>query len=196
MTDSNHFPIRAHSAAAADMPVLLVAELGWETDNEQFVIGTAGGNVTPNMLKSLGTAKGDIIVYSASATPARLAVGSSGQQLTVGGEDVLIWATPFAGVKMKTGTYTGNGNDDRDIDISLELNITAYVWLVIKAETSNENGIHKFSHENGDATDFFGTVNQAANLIQSFTNTGFEVGTANQANQNAIVYNYVVFYEE
>lgn len=52
------------------------------------------GNVTneAQIAKSIGTAKGDIIYFSGSATPVRLAVGSSGQVLKVSSSGIPAWA--------------------------------------------------------------------------------------------------------
>lgn len=65
--------------------------------------------LTEAILKSLGTTKGDIIAFTASATPARRAVGTDGQVLTADSAqaDGVKWATPAAGgVSVLDKVYT------------------------------------------------------------------------------------------
>ena len=65
------------------------------------------GNVTNDaqIPKSIGTAKGDIIYWSAASTPARLAVGSAGYILKTGSGSVPAWsASPFHTALTSKGT--------------------------------------------------------------------------------------------
>jgi len=59
----------------------------------------SAGNIIAStyIKKSLGTAKGDILYWSAKDTPTKLAVGSSGQVLTVNSSGVPAWSTNING---------------------------------------------------------------------------------------------------
>jgi hypothetical protein len=54
--------------------------------------------------KRLGTAKGDMIYYTGSAAPARLAIGTSGQVLTTNSSGVPAWATITTSITISTDT--------------------------------------------------------------------------------------------
>ena len=71
-----------------------------------FAAGVATANAA--IAKSLVTTKGDLIVATASATPARLGVGSAGQVLTVDSAETtgVKWASPATGDVTLTGTQT------------------------------------------------------------------------------------------
>lgn len=57
---------------------------------KEYVDGKSPTDVIP---KSLGTAAGDIIYFSAASTPARLAKGSSGQALVISSSGTPSWGT-------------------------------------------------------------------------------------------------------
>lgn len=99
-------------------------------------------------------------------------------------------------VKMKTGSYLGDGADNRAIDIGVNLLGASFKWLAIKSESASNNPCHKFGHETGDATDSFTSAAQAANLIQAWTATGFQIGSGSNVNNAGETFNYVVFYTD
>ena len=84
----------------------------WKTTVDNHIANTSNphnttasqvglGNVTNDaqIPKSIGTTKGDIISFTASATPSRLGVGDNGQVLTLDSSTAtgLKWATPTSG---------------------------------------------------------------------------------------------------
>lgn len=56
-------------------------------------IGIAAADAVGAIQKSLGTTAGDIIYFTGAGEPARLAIGTTGQVLTVGAGGVPEWAT-------------------------------------------------------------------------------------------------------
>jgi len=96
---------------------------------------------------------------------------------------------------IKTGTYVGNGIDDRNIDIGIDLASKNYKYLIIKC-TGGEAAKHRIEYGQGDSSMDFGIASNAPNLIQAFTNTGFQVGGAGNVNVNLNTYQYIAFWEE
>jgi hypothetical protein len=82
----------------------LAASLAGEIERIRFVLKTLHGGAqwypgvvnAGGIAKSIGTTKGDIIGFTASATPVRKGVGTDGQVLTSDSTqtDGLVWATP------------------------------------------------------------------------------------------------------
>lgn len=77
------------------------------------------GNVTneAQIAKSIGTTKGDVIAFSASATPQRLAVGSNGQVLTAD-------STQATGVKWATPSGGGGSESENVVVLSSDVAVT------------------------------------------------------------------------
>ena len=96
---------------------------------------------------------------------------------------------------IKTGTYTGNGVDNRDIDIDVDLAAKNYPYVIIKC-TGGEAAKHRIEFGQGDLSMDFGVALNAANLIQAFTNTGFQIGSGGNVNTNLNTYQYIAFWEE
>lgn len=70
--------VTVNSTASAPTDILVICPNS--TDIDIVVLGGASAETDPNaVLKSLGTTKGDIVIFTASATPARQAVPSNGQ---------------------------------------------------------------------------------------------------------------------
>lgn len=71
------------------------------------------------IMKSIGTAKGDIIAFTASGTPTRLAMGTTGQVLTVSTSTTsgLSWVTPAAAATW--GGITGTLSNQTDLQYAL-----------------------------------------------------------------------------
>ena len=99
-------------------------------------------------------------------------------------------------VEMETGFYTGDGVDDRNINIGIDLLAKAHKVVIIKATTSTLHGVFRTEMGLPGFTAFFTNQADADNLIQAFTNTGFEIGDHVIVNTNEIVYRYIAFWEE
>lgn len=85
--------------------------------------------------------------------------------------------------------YTGNGTDDRDITTPG----FAPGFVLIKGEGNYDPAIRTSSHS-GDNTQNWDQV-QGTNRIQSFSSSGFQVGTDGATNTNAVLYNTLVVKE-
>lgn len=96
-------------------------------------------------------------------------------------------------VRLRHGSYTGDGVGDRIINIGVDLLVSSKKHLILKSEGA-ASAVQKFGHEAGDVSDFFTSSAQAANIIQAWVATGFEVGTDGNANANGVVFNYVLFF--
>lgn len=91
---------------ASAKPTLEQSELYFATDTKRLYVGLPSGtdmqigDINDIVMKSLGTTKGDLIVFSGSGTPIRLAVGvTNGHVLTVDGAETagMKWAAAAAG---------------------------------------------------------------------------------------------------
>jgi len=98
-------------------------------------------------------------------------------------------ASIFPGaIKMASGTYTGDANDNRTITVGFQPD------FVIVKETGNGEGAARTSTMANDASKPMGSATAfVANAIQSFTATGFVVGTDNDVNRNNRDYYWVAF---
>ena len=103
---------------------------------------------------------------------------------------------PFIRARIKTGFYTGNGADDRSIDIGIDLASKNNVWVIIRNATTNPPGIHRTERGQGDISDYFQSDTSVANMVQSFTNTGFQVGSDPAVNQNASAIVFIAIWSE
>lgn len=96
---------------------------------------------------------------------------------------------------IKTGTYVGNNADNRDINIGIDLAAKNNVYVIIKGN-STAAPTHRIEYGQGDLSMFFGVTGDAANCIQSFTATGFQIGNDAMVNATDITYRYIAFWEE
>jgi len=96
----------------------------------------------------------------------------------------------------KSGTYTGNGADNRNIDIGVDWTIKKNCYVIIKGVGALVC-CQKFDYGQGELTWYFTTaVDQPTDSIQAFVSVGFQIGTHASVNTNAVVYRYIVFWEE
>ena len=94
-----------------------------------------------------------------------------------------------------TGTYTGNGVDNRNINIGVNLAAKSNVTVMIK-RTDNIGGVFRIEYAQGDLCSYFDATADRADMIQSFTATGFQIGARNEVNENTYLYRYIVFWTE
>lgn len=95
-------------------------------------------------------------------------------------------------LEIKTGTYTGNGSDDRSIGIGLDLTTTGKnVFVMIKRVTaaSSQAAVFRTDKHSSGVSSFLYANSDTVDLIQSFTATGFQVGTS--LNVNTKIYYYI-----
>ena len=119
-------------ASAAETP----ARLAIGTGNNKFLTVSGGvpvwgtvsktdvglNNVTnyAQIEKRIGTTAGDMIYFTGSAAPARLAIGTEGQVLTVNSSGVPTWsANQATDENVKQSPYS-NGSDDRTFNLLLK----------------------------------------------------------------------------
>lgn len=95
---------------------------------------------------------------------------------------------------IKTGTYVGNGVDDRNIDIGVNLAAKNNVYVIIKGYDI-QPAVHRTEYGQGDLGMLYSNVD-IADMIQSFTATGFQIGQHVNVNLDTKTYRYVVFWEE
>jgi hypothetical protein len=88
-----------------------------------------------------------------------------------------------------SGSYTGDGTDNRNI---AGLGFQAD-FIMIKARTA-QTGVMRTSAMSGDASkDMTGATALQANLIQSLSSDGFQIGTDASVNSSGVVYDYIAF---
>ena len=100
---------------------------------------------------------------------------------------------PAENAQMKTGTYTGDGADDRDINTGINLAAKTYAYVIIKGNTT-QVAVHRIEYGQGDLTMYYDSTTDAANLLQQFTATGFEVGSNNIVNASGVTFRYIAFW--
>jgi hypothetical protein len=86
-----------------------------------------------------------------------------------------------------SGSYTGNGTDNRSINSGFRPD---YLFI---GNGNNYPSIHRTDEVSGDATLQFTAAADAANMIQAFESSGFQVGNDNSTNRNAVSYFYLAF---
>ena len=92
-----------------------------------------------------------------------------------------------------TGTYTGNGGDNRSIDIGIDLTAKLNPFVLVKGNNADD-AIFRVEYAQGDLS-FQISNTDAANMIQQFDATGFEVGSDNSVNANGVVFRYVAIWQ-
>jgi peptidase C25-like protein len=116
-------------------------------------------------------------------------IGTNGQVNTNGVAYHYIAVKAAAG-KFAVGSFTGDGTDNRSITgVGFKPE-----WVLVK-----DDGNHESRHKTGStgpSTDTSLLVNasaNAANNIQALEADGFQVGSGNSVNINAVVYHYIAF---
>lgn len=90
--------------------------------------------------------------------------------------------------KFNVGTYMGDGADNRNITgVGFKPN-----WMFTKAVTALEATQSNNTYA-GDLSAKFSATIYGANMIQSLSSDGFQVGTDDTANKSAVAYYYVCF---
>jgi len=117
---------------------------------------------------ALLTTTGDTIYASGASTPARLAIGSAGQVLTVSG-GVPTWASPAASgayTSLASGTIT-NGSTELTFS-SISASYTDLL-LVIRGWSNGSNSVDTYARVNNESTAYYSrridstTINSASN---------------------------------
>jgi hypothetical protein len=109
---------------------------------------------------------------------------------------VLTISSPTKRAQIKTGTYAGDGNDDRNINIGVDLAAKENAYVVVDRLETGGISVHRIEYSQGDLTMKYDSGVDVANEIQSFTSTGFQVGSGDFVNQDANTYRYIVFWED
>lgn len=118
------------------------------------------------------------------------------EELTDGSETELHSHAGGAGgnCSMLVGIYTGDSNDDREIDIGVDLASKTYAYVIVKPNYAVDGAIHRIEYGQGDLTMRFMNFTDQANLIQSFSDAGFVIGSDSEANRNGTIFRYIVFW--
>ena len=98
-------------------------------------------------------------------------------------------ASIFPGaIKMASGSYTGDATDNRAIAVGFQPD------FVMVKDTGNTEGVARLSSMAGDVSKPMGSLTPfGADYIQSFTATGFTIGTDNRVNRNNRTFHWVAF---
>lgn len=87
-----------------------------------------------------------------------------------------------------TGVYYGNGIDSRAIgDLPFQPD------LVTLKRNAGSAAAFRTSAEPGDLTSFFGTTAESADVVQSLTSSGFQIGTNASVNTSGSLYRWFAF---
>ena len=144
------------------------------------------GNVTNDeqIAKSIGTTAGDIIYFTGDSTPARLAIGTSGQVLTVNSSGVPAWASGGGGGTGDVSTITMNGTTLTPTagDIDLGTVITSHQDISGKVSgpsSVTNNRVAVFDGTTGKVIKDSGyTIAKSVPSNAVFTDTTYSAGTA------------------
>jgi len=141
------------------------------------------GGIQPTLLSTTG----DIMYASSASNPARLAIGSSAQVLTVA-SGVPAWATPTAGATLlSTTTVSGTATTVSGISGS-------YDKLIIYMTDITANGTTTIMYKvNGITSGYYGFYGAAATLTAGTTNAVIgAMGTSGKGNYQFELPNYAV----
>ena len=135
---------------------------------------------------ALLTTTGDTIYASGASTPARRAIGTTGQVLTVSG-GVPVWATPAGGggkvLQVVSATYSSFGTNstttyaDTGLSVSITPSSASSKVLII----ATQNGCGKYSSD--------ANTNLFVRLMRDSTQIGVSTGSANVSTTQ--LYNFI-----
>lgn len=112
---SHHTIVNSDGNLAINLDDNVDHQTTWKLSNSGGTLYVAStSDLNSYIPKTLTSAKGDLIYASAASTPARLAIGSSGQFLKVGSSGTPEWATVSLGTaaaKAYTTSVTSGSND-------------------------------------------------------------------------------------
>ena len=170
-----------------------ITGMGFQPD---LVIIKSDGSAAPVWRSS--TMSGDstawLVNNGANFTGAVTSLDSNGFSLgtnsTVNSLNTRYTWTAFQGTgstNFKVGAYTGTGGDSRSITgIGFQPDL---VWV----KGGGVVGVWRSSAMVGDVSQYFGTSNQASNLIQALESDGFQIGAGLDVNTSAAIYFYAAF---
>lgn len=172
---------------------LAITGLGFQP---MLVVVKRNGAQLATFKDSLDTTQGHVFANSADANDRIKTLTSDGFTL---GTSALVNASPDtfhyfaigASANLFVGTYTGDGVDNK--------NITGVGfrpgWVLVKTNAGGSSAIQRPSLANGDSASTFANAAFTANLIQSLSTDGFQVGANSAVNTNLAVYHYLCFKE-
>lgn len=88
----------------------------------------------------------------------------------------------------QTGPYTGNGSDSRNITLT---GTTFQPGFMLITKSGSNLVMRNSAYGATDATQYYTTTADAADLIQAFNVDGFQVGTNTAVNTNTTAYTYM-----
>lgn len=86
------------------------------------------------------------------------------------------------------GSYVGSGEDNRSIRV-----LPYQLDFITIKQNGNVPGVFRTSAHAGDTSSFFTATADTSNLVQSFTNDGFQVGTQTNVNSSGTLYRWFGF---
>jgi hypothetical protein len=120
-------------------------------------------------------------------------IGSDGFQVGAGTMRTNVNAVAYyyfcvkQGSYIKSGSFDGDGSDDKDI-----AGVGFAPICVMTKSAKNYQSVWRGSHS-GDLSSYTRAATPAANLIQSFSASGFQVGSASEVNYSGYKVYYVAF---
>jgi hypothetical protein len=142
---------------------------GWPIDNINYTASMVGlGNVTneAQIAKSIGTAKGDLIGFSASATPLRVAVGTNGKVVTADSTASVGWSWQTSGMSLvSTTSVTGASTATIDVESGKRYRLVAQLL-------QNTNDSYHYITFNSDAGNNYSYANVVWRAAGSAVATG------------------------
>jgi len=92
-----------------------------------------------------------------------------------------------------TGSYTGSGGDDSTIVVDAGIDLTEagkHAVVIVKGAVA-QYAVWRGSAHSGDVSSYFYNIADAADIIQTFGTTGFQIGTNASVNSVGETYYYI-----
>ncbi|HTY13443.1 MAG TPA: hypothetical protein VMD02_04580, partial [Candidatus Omnitrophota bacterium] len=190
------FQMRSGYYVGSGVSRSIIIENGFQPDLVIVKADTAAGEPVWRSSAMSGDSTAYFASAAANTTNAITSLNSNGFSLgtmaVVNSANVRYTWTAFSGSggsDFKVGSYTGNGVDNTNLDIlSFQPDI---LW--IKSSGASTGCWRTSALGASDLTLFFSAANQAADYIQAFRPSGFQVGTNASVNSNTVTYYYVAF---